>query len=152
MLAPLKVKDYMTVNKHTFSVDMDVLSAIHYMLEFKISGAPVTDHHGNMVGFLSEKDCMQIALSAGYQQSGAAGRVSEYMTKGVDTIDIDTPIIEIAELFLKSSFKRFPVVTDNRLVGTITRQNVLHALTYMSSPESTQKPPKQPAKQSVHSG
>ena len=73
------------------------------------------------------------------------------MSLGVDTIDVDTPIIEVAELFLKGSFKRFPVVMDNRLVGTITRQNILRALAYISSPESTQKPCKQPAKQSVHS-
>ncbi|MDO7596359.1 MAG: CBS domain-containing protein [Pseudomonadota bacterium] len=151
MLASLKVKDYMTVNKCTFSTDMDILSAIHHMLESKISGAPVIDNHGNMVGFLSEKDCMKVALNAGYQQSGAAGRVSEFMSHGVDIIDIETPIIEVAELFLKGSFKLFPVVMDNRLVGTITRQNILSALSYISSPESTHKPSKQPAKQSVHS-
>jgi predicted transcriptional regulator len=151
MLASLKVKDYMTVNKNTFSTDMDILSAIHHMLEFKISGAPVIDNHGNMVGFLSEKDCMKVALNAGYQQSGAAGRVSEFMSHGVDIIDIETPMIEVAELFLKGSFKLFPVVMDNRLVGTITRQNILSALSYISSPESTRKPSKQPAKQSVHS-
>ncbi|HEC59704.1 MAG TPA: CBS domain-containing protein [Methylophaga sp.] len=147
MLASLKVKDYMTANKCTFSTDMDVLSAIHHMLESKISGAPVLDQRGNMVGFLSEKDCMKIALNAGYEQSGAAGRVSEFMSYGVETIDVETPIIEVAELFLKSSYKRFPVVMDNRLVGTITRQNILAAL----ASEGTQKPSKQPAKQSVHS-
>lgn len=151
MLASLKVKDYMSVNKCTFTPDMDILSAIHHMLESKISGAPVIDHHGNMVGFLSEKDCMQVALNAGYQQSGAAGRVSEFMTVGVDSIDVDTPIIEVAELFLTGSFKRFPVVMDNRLVGTITRQNILRALAYISSPEGNLKPSKQTAKQSVHS-
>ena len=64
MLASLKVKDYMSVNKCTFSTDMDILSAIHHMLESKISGAPVLDQHGNMVGFLSEKDCMQVALNS----------------------------------------------------------------------------------------
>jgi predicted transcriptional regulator len=151
MLASLKVKDYMSVNKCTFTPDMDILSAIHHMLESKISGAPVIDHHGNMVGFLSEKDCMQVALNAGYQQSGAAGRVSEFMTGGVDSIDVETPIIEVAELFLKGSFKRFPVVMDNRLVGTITRQNVLSALAYISAPEGNKKPAKPIAKQSVHS-
>jgi len=151
MLASLKVKDYMFVNKCTFTPDMDVLSAIHHMLEAKISGAPVIDNHGNMVGFLSEKDCMQVALNAGYQQSGAAGRVSEFMTVGVQCIDVETPIIEVAELFLKGSFKRFPVVMDNRLVGTITRQNVLSALAYISAPEGNRKPAKQLAKQSVHS-
>lgn len=151
MLASLKVKDYMSVNKCTFTPDMDVLRAIHKMLESRISGAPVIDEHGNMIGFLSEKDCMQVALNAAYQQDGAAGRVSEFMTNTVDTLDVDTPIIEVAERFLKGSYKRFPVVMDNRLVGTITRQNVLRALEYLSNPEATHKPNKKLAHQSVHS-
>jgi CBS domain-containing protein len=149
MLASLKVKDYMCVNKCTFTPDMDILRAIHQMLESRISGAPVIDEHGNMIGFLSEKDCMQVALNAAYQQDGAAGRVSEFMTNSIDTIDVDTPITEVAELFLKGSYKRFPVVMDNRLVGTITRQNILRALQYVSDPEGTHKPGKQGTKQHI---
>jgi len=150
MLASLKVRDYMAVNKCTFTPDMDILRAIHKMLESRISGAPVIDEHGNMIGFLSEKDCMQVALNAAYQQDGAAGRVSEFMTPSIDTIDVETPIIDVAERFLKGSYKRFPVVMDNRLVGTITRQNVLRALEYLSDPEGSRKPGKQSTKQSVH--
>ncbi len=149
MLASLKVKDYMSVNKCTFTPDMDILRAIHQMLESRISGAPVIDEHGNMIGFLSEKDCMQVALNAAYQQDGAAGRVSEFMTNSIDTIDVDTSITEVAELFLKGSYKRFPVVMDNRLVGTITRQNILRALQYVSDPEGTLKPGKQGTKQHI---
>ncbi len=150
MIASLKVKDYMAVNKCTFSPDMDILQAIHKMLESRISGAPVLDEHGNMIGFLSEKDCMQVALNAGYQQEAAGGRVSEFMTNSVETIDVDTPILEVAELFLKGSYKRFPVVMDNRLVGTITRQNILRALEHISSPDSNHKPGKQSTKQHIH--
>ena len=151
MLASLKVKDYMSVTNTTFTPDMDILAAIRKMLEIRISGAPVIDKRGNLIGFLSEKDCMQVALDAAYQQEGAAGRVSEFMTNSIDTIDVDTPIIEVAELFLKGSFKRYPVVKDNRLVGTITRHHILRALQYISAPETTDKPAKPLAKQSVHS-
>lgn len=150
MLASLKVKDYMAVSKCTFTPDMDILRAIHKMLEFRISGAPVIDEHGNMVGFLSEKDCMQVALNAAYQQDGAAGRVSEFMSHTVETLDVDTPIIDVAEKFLQGSYKRFPVVMDNRLVGTITRQNILRALEFLSDPECSNKPGKQSTKQNVH--
>ncbi|OUR73396.1 CBS domain-containing protein [Methylophaga sp. 41_12_T18] len=145
MLNSLKVRDYMSVNKVTFTPDMDILRAINKLLDSKISGAPVLDHRGNMVGFLSEKDCMQVALDSGYYQGTAAGSVSEFMTVGIETIDVDTPIIEVAEMFLKGSYKRFPVVLDNRLVGTITRSHILRALDYLSAPESKQKPVKQTA-------
>lgn len=151
MLASLKVKGYMSVTKITFTPDMDILRAIQKMLEPRISGAPVIDQRGNQIGFLSEKDCMQVALDAAYLQDGPAGRVSEFMTDVIDTIDVDTPIIEVAEMFLKGSFKRYPVVKENRLVGTITCHHILRALEFISSPESTQKPAKALAKQSVHS-
>jgi predicted transcriptional regulator len=51
MLASLKVKDYMSVNTVTFNPDMDILSAVKKLLEARISGAPVLDQHGNMIGF-----------------------------------------------------------------------------------------------------
>ena len=134
MLALLKVKDYMSVNKCTFTPDMDILRAIHKMLEAQVSGAPVIDNHGNLIGFLSEKDCMQVALNSAYQQEGAAGKVSEFMSASIDTIDVDTPIIDVAELFLKGTYRRFPVVMDNRLVGTIARKNILKALEHVADP------------------
>jgi len=150
MLASFKVKDYMCPTKCTFSPDMDVLCAIHKMLEANISGAPVVDEHGNMVGFLSEKDCMQVALNAAYQQDGAAGRVSEFMSHETIVIDVDSPVIDVAELFLKGAFKRYPVVMDNRIVGTITRKDVLKALEFLADPECGKKASIQSTKQSVH--
>ena len=78
MLASLKVKDYISMTKITFTPDMDIQQAIHKMLEARISGAPVIDHRGNLIGFLSEKDCMHVALDSAYLQDGAAGRVTEF--------------------------------------------------------------------------
>ena len=151
MLASLKVKDYMVANKCTFTPDMDILRAIHQLLDAGLSGAPVIDHYGNMVGFLSEKNCMQVALNAAYQQDGAAGQVSEFMSPDVMTIDVETPIVDVAEHFLNGPYRRCPVVMDNRLVGTISRQNVLRALEYISDPSSSKnKPSKQSTKQKVH--
>lgn len=138
MFATVKVKEYMGRSTITFAPDMDVLRAIHILIEHKMSGAPVTDDHGNLVGFLSEKDCMRVALNAGYHgESG--GRVEEFMATSVETIDVDTPIIEVAEFFLKSAFRRYPVVEENRLVGAISRRDVLMALEVMSAPEANKK-------------
>jgi predicted transcriptional regulator len=149
MLAPLKVKDYMNGTKITFTPDMDVLRAIHQLIEFKISGAPVIDHHGNLIGFLSEKDCMQVALNAAYQGE-AAGKVSEFMHEGCKTVDVEASIIDVAETFLTTAFKCLPVVKENRLVGSITRQNILKALEKTANIESQKKPAKQSTKQQIH--
>ena len=128
MLHSVSVKDYMTANLETFSPDMDVMEAISRLIEKGISGAPVVDRLGNIVGMLSEKDCLRVALNAGYNQQ-MAGRVSEYMSPNVVTVDSDASIVDVAKLFLDSPFKRYPVVDDdNRLVGQISRSDVLKAI------------------------
>lgn len=121
------VADYMARNLVTFSPGMDVLDAIHKLVEQRIAGAPVVDEHGELVGMLSELDCMKIALSAGYF-SHRGGPVSEYMSKGVETIDAEMSIIDLAQKFQNSSYRRFPVMKNNRLVGQISRRDVLRAL------------------------
>jgi CBS domain-containing protein len=61
------------------------------------------------------------------------------MATEIKTIDIETPIIEVAEFFLSSTFRRYPVVEENRLVGAISRRDVLMALEVMSAPEANKK-------------
>jgi len=122
-----KARDYMARNLVTLSPEMEVMHAIGILVERQISGAPVLDHLGNLVGMLSEKDCMRIALAAGYYGEWG-GRVAEYMHAPVATIDADMPIVEVAQLFAEREYRRYPVVEDARLVGQISRSDVLRAL------------------------
>ncbi len=119
--------DYMAANLVTFTPDMPVLDAIHQLLEKRISGAAVVDEHGELVGMLSEKDCIKIALSSGYH-GDVGGRVAEYMANDVETIDAGMSIIDLAQKFLRSHYRRFPVMDDNRMIGQISRRDVLRAL------------------------
>ena len=121
------VKDYMTGKLVTFQPDTDVLDAIHELVMHGISGAPVTDDTGELVGMLSELDCMKVALHAGYHGEWG-GPVADFMTSEIETVDAYMSIIDLAQLFLDTSYRRFPVVTDNRLVGQISRRDVLRAL------------------------
>lgn len=127
MLKSVSVKEYMTKSLITFSPDMGVLKAIQTLVEARISGAPVVDSHGNVVGVLSGKDCFKVALDASYHGEWG-GRVSEYMSKDVQSIEVDTTILEVAEMFMKSEYRRYPVMDHNRLVGQISRHDVLRAL------------------------
>lgn len=121
------VKDYMTGKLVTFQPDTDVLDAIHELVLHGISGAPVTNDDGELVGMLSELDCMRIALHAGYHGEWG-GPVADYMTADLETVDANMSIIDLAQLFLDTTFRRYPVVTDHRLVGQISRRDVLRAL------------------------
>ena len=121
------VRDYMSGKLVTFNPQTDVLDAIHELVLHRIAGAPVVDDHGNLVGMLSELDCMKIALAAGYHGE-RGGPVSEYMTAETETVDADMSIIDLAQRFLDSGFRRYPVFRDNRLIGQISRRDVLRAL------------------------
>ena len=122
-----KARDYMTRHLITLTPDMEVMHAVGIFVERQISGALVLDPTGNFVGMLSEKDCMRIALSAGYYGEWG-GRVAEYMHSPVATIDADMPIVEVAQLFAEREYRRYPVLEDARLVGQISRSDVLRAL------------------------
>lgn len=121
------VKEYMSANVVTFSPEMDIHQAINQLIKKRISGAPVVDQTGNIVGMLSERDCMKIALTASYHGE-TAGKVSEYMEPVPKTIEADASIVEVASMFLKEGLRRYPVMQDNRLVGQISRHDVLKAL------------------------
>ncbi|MEZ5585015.1 MAG: CBS domain-containing protein [Candidatus Competibacteraceae bacterium] len=82
---------------------------------------------GNLVGMLSEKDCMKVVLQASYHEE-RAGNVSEYMSRNVKTVNLDDSLLDVARMFLEAPYKRYPVMRDNVLVGQISRKDVLKAL------------------------
>lgn len=125
------VKDYMSGRLVTFTPDMDVIDAMHELIAHRIAGAPVVDHHGHLVGMLSEFDCLRTVLMASYHGE-RGGPVSEFMHADVKTVDADMSIVDLTELFLQSGFRRYPVLKDNRLIGQISRRDVLRALVEMT--------------------
>lgn len=127
MLKTTHVRDFMAASLVTFSPDTEILAAIAELVDKRISGAPVVDNRGNLVGLLSEQDCLKVALEAGYYQS-YGGPVSQYMSKDVVTVDADTSVLDLAQRFINEPYRRFPVMDGNQLVGQISRRDVLRAL------------------------
>jgi CBS domain-containing protein len=128
MSKPIPLVDaYMARDLITFQPEDDIHLAVKILLENSISGAPVVDKNGRLLGMLSQKDCFKVAFAASYHQDWG-GRVSDYMSHDVETIDADTDIVKVAEIFLKSKYRRFPVMSRDRLVGLISRRDVLEAL------------------------
>jgi len=125
------VKDYMARTLVTFKPETDVLDAVHVLVNKRIAGAPVVDDEGNLLGMLSELDCMKVALDAGYHGNWG-GPVSEFMSEGVRTVDAEMSIIDLAQEFVRTTFRRFPVMHGTRLVGQISRRDVLRALEFIA--------------------
>ncbi len=127
-------KQAMSRGLRTLPPEMDVLEALRILVEERLSGAPVVDQIGNLVGILTERDCMRIALGAGYH-SEDGGRVAHFMTAAVVTVDADTPITEVAERFVNSRFRRLPVMEQGRLIGIVSRRDVLKQLAAAWQPD-----------------
>ena len=127
MLKSMLVRDYMTADHLAFTPEMDSLTAIHKLLEHRLSGAPVVTADGKLVGFFSEKEGLRIALNASYYEE-PGGPVSQYMSREVVTLDANSSMADAVEAFIERHFHCYPVVAHGRLVGQLTRRDALKAL------------------------
>ncbi len=130
MLAKITIADYMTKNIMTLKQDADVLATIKQLLSHKITCAPVLDPSGKLVGMFSEKDSMKVVLDASYNQ-GMSGIVSDFMNSKIITVEAGSSIVDLADKFQDSSVRSFPVFDNNKLVGIVSRTDVLRALVSM---------------------
>ena len=122
-----RISDYMARDLVTLAPEMEINRAMHILLDRGISGAPVLDAQGWLVGVLSKKDCLRAAIQASYFRDWG-GRVADYMSRDVATLDADLDIVEGANAFVASPYRRFPVLRDGRLVGQVSRADVLRAM------------------------
>ncbi len=122
-----RVADYMARDLVTLSPDDEINAAMNTLLKHRISGAPVIDTSGALVGVLSKKDCLRAAIEASYYREWGA-TVATHMSKDVETLEAGTDILAAAKAFVGSNFRRFPVMQGGRLVGQISRADVLQAL------------------------
>lgn len=126
MTGPSTVADYMASDLVIFAPHLEINRAVAQLLERGISGAPVLDDAERLLGILTEKDCFRAALNGSYYQEWG-GVVADYMSRDVKTIDAGLDVVAAAEQFLASPFRRFPVVSEGRLVGLLSRSDLLRA-------------------------
>jgi CBS domain-containing protein len=122
----------------TLTPDMDVFEAIGLLLRNKISGAPVVDGDENFVGVFSERCCLEVLVKAAYEQVPSTS-VFPFIEADAPTIHEETDILEIARTFLRTATRRLPVLRGTKLVGQISRRDVLkHAHTNMHVAPTTE--------------
>jgi CBS domain-containing protein len=123
----VSIDKYMATELVCFAPGDDIITAMRVLLDKHLSGAPVLDATGRMVGVLSQKDCLAIVYNTAYHDDWG-GQVEQYMSREVEHIDAASSILEAAEKLLNSNFRRFPVLRDGQLVGQISRHDVMRAL------------------------
>ena len=128
MLQSVNLRDYMLPNPVKVKPDDSVVEAMRVIIDNKISGVCVVDVDGNLVGILSELDCLRAALGATYNKTGV-GLVRDHMTG--DNLLVAHPeenILDVAQDMLLKKHRRRPVVENGRLIGQITCRQLLSAV------------------------
>ena len=126
MCGPMLARSVMVTRLVTLAPDMDVFDAISLLLRHRISGAPVVAEDGRYLGVFSEKCCMRVLLEAGADSMSGA-TVDCFVDRKAPTIDEETDLLTIARIFHGTPRRRLPVLREGRLVGQISRRDVLRA-------------------------
>jgi len=124
----IKVSDYMSTNLITFKPEQSVLEVMNTLIKNKISGGPVVNDKNELLGIISEGDCMkQISESRYYNMPMEDMIVEKHMAHEVETIDGNMNVFDAANKFVNSKRRRFPIIEHGKLVGQISQKDVLKA-------------------------
>ncbi len=123
----MRVRDIMVTKPVVFTSDTDLLDAVSTLVDKHITGAPVVDAQGNLVGLLTERDFLRAALVAGYHGE-RGGCVGDHMSRDVEAVNADDSLLDVATRFVETKRRRYPVIEDNRVVGVVVRRDVLRAV------------------------
>jgi len=132
----LQVSDCMTTHVITIAPDEDVTRAVAMMASADVSGLMVVDGDGRLVGILTERDCIEAATAANYHGE-LAGPVDAFMSAPVETVTAAASLVEVALRMVNSPYRRFPVVDGDRLVGLLSRRDLMLALQRAAQPAAS---------------
>lgn len=124
---PLRARDFMTRELVTVEPLTEITQAVRIMVDRDISGVLVVDGSNQLVGILTERDCLDVASSAGYYDEWG-GPVSRFMSSPVETVLADDNLVDVAVRMTNSPYRRYPVFEEGKLVGLISRRDVIKAL------------------------
>lgn len=111
----------MSPNVVSVTPETPVSEVIELLVENDITGIPVVDAAGQLVGVVTEKDVMGVLAGP----ESAAGAVRDYMTKEVLSFDVNDDVIAVCECLVNNHLRRVPILSGQRLVGIISRRDLI---------------------------
>jgi predicted transcriptional regulator len=127
------VTEFMTRDLITFRADTPIHEVIDVLLAKRITGAPVLNERNEVVGLIDDKDCLNVLFGGAYYNHPVEKNVVEsYMSNVMRSITVHDNILDVANIFIHSPYKRLLVMDDNgKLVGQISRRDILRAIKEM---------------------
>jgi len=119
-----EIKAFMTTDIITVKRETPISQAIELLLENNITGLPVVEDDNTLAGIISEKDIMDIVFSS----VDVSSKVEDFMTKDVVSFEQDEDFTAICECLINNNFRRVPIVENGKLVGIISRSDIIKYL------------------------
>jgi len=116
------LRSIMTKEVLTVKPDTSVYEAANILVNKQISGLPVTDNDNRLLGIISEKDILRLLID---KDLPGDPKVSDFMSKDVKSFTPDDSAVAVCEFLLSKPFRRVPVIEEDRLVGIVSRRDVL---------------------------
>ena len=123
-----EIRDIMETNIVSVQRDTPILDAVKTLVTYNFTGLPVIDKKGNIVGIITEKDVLALALSIrekSYDSTKAPGLVEDFMTTDVVAVDLNESLKQVCTSLMKHPFRRIPIVSNKKLVGIISRKDII---------------------------
>ena len=118
-------KDIMAPAVVSVSPETPLEEAMDIILENQISGLPVIDGAGRLVGIISEADRLKVAMN---NSDEGDKFVSDFMSPGVITVEENTPLVQISDLLMRMGIRRVPVMRGSTVVGSVSRRDLVRIL------------------------
>ena len=116
-----KAETVMKTDVITVTRDTPIYDAIRTLVESNITGLPVVNDDMTLAGIITEKDVLKLL----YENKDEPGNVEDYMTEDVVRFEHQDSIIDIIRSFTNNHFRRVPIVTDGKLVGIVSRKDII---------------------------
>jgi len=128
-----KIGEFMDAVVPTLTPETQIMKAVDFLLRHRVTGAPVVNSEGRLMGIITETDLLKLVTEGIEGQPPTVATVAEYMTTDVVTVPPTVDIYYVVGIFLNNKFRRLPVVEDGKIVGAITRFDLLRIIRTLSA-------------------